>query len=191
MQRASFAQTREVSLPGTIDLGVYPSIRGDEDGAFFGKGALYNGGMGFPTLLRAYQSKAPIFIPGAESCNNCSLKVKAFGFERWNCSLIERTLPEGRPSGDPKEPGGKYLYTTIFDIKILAGKLSDAYHDNSTGGYVNVTVMRKVSHGWDAKLVTQTCMLVPSVVSYNLMVDRGNTTIATTSWKDDVILEPL
>ncbi|KAK3402320.1 hypothetical protein B0T20DRAFT_390215 [Sordaria brevicollis] len=193
MQRASSVQTRELSLPGTVDVEVYPGIRLDDSVFSRVPGPQADGRLTFPMILRGYRFKDPIVIPGAENCKNCSLTVKALGFERSNCSVTESTLPEAEQWMSYGELSESFLQTRIFQIHIRSEILEDMnsatpkryLSDYST---LNITVTRKVSHGWEAKLLTQSCLIIPSIVSYALIVDRGNTTLASTSWRDDAVL---
>ncbi|KAK3947142.1 hypothetical protein QBC32DRAFT_224821 [Pseudoneurospora amorphoporcata] len=182
MQRASSTHSREVALTGIVDLQVAPKIWVYGEGAFRQLGSLKNLETGFSSVLRDYQSKAPIRILGAEACNNCSLTVEAFGFDSWHCSLVdEEILPEPTEINDGSTTPNA---TKLFQIYI--GQISPVgepmEHDE---GALEVTVLRKVSEGGNAKSLYQSCVLKPAIMHYNLTLDGGYATFASKSWKND------
>lgn len=58
------------------------------------------------------------------------------------------------------------------------------------GILVNVT--RKITpNSNSAKLENQLCWLKPTIVSYDLMVNGGNATFVSNSWKGDSVIKPV
>lgn len=203
MQRASSTQVHELALSGNLHLQVLPGVyahmvHAGQAGVFaqLSMGLLGDLANGFKAVLRDYRSKASFPMLGGESCNNCSLTVKAFGFESRNCSIIEKAMPY--PEGEDAWEIVKvmYNYTDIFKIDVSTVK--ELVSEDTAEGLLNITVTRKVATAGDVdvsyldkKLLTQSCLLRPAIMSYDMIVDSGYATFASNSWRDDTVVQLL
>lgn len=188
MQRALGVETRELVVPGTIDLQILPytSVTGGDlpipkeiptsDLLVPGQNAGYQG------ALREFQAKTPIQLRGAESCSNCTLAVKAFGFDYSDCITSTTTI-----NLDTLLTNETNFMLDAFHIEITNGALGGKYSQDEA---ILVNVTRKITPDCNGtKLENQVCWLKPSIISYDLMVKGVNATFVSDSWKGDSIVK--
>lgn len=193
MQRALVVVTREVAVPGNLDLQIssYTSIvNGDLPiPKSIPLGNLFVPGVntGYQEALRNFQAKTPIQIHGAESCSNCSLTVSAFGFDCSDCIKTTTTLDLDTLLTE-KAPASR-VETFRIDITDRVYGYVDHYGLHE-GILVNVT--RKTTSDCEgAKIENQLCWLVPSIVNYDLVVNNGKAAFVSESWTADSIVKPV
>lgn len=87
---------------------------------------------------------------------------------------------------------------TIGNVSRIFESAINIWLEDESFTALNISTKRKASSdgGNDAypeecsgKLVGQTCILVPSIVAYNLSIRGGKASFQTDSWKDDRVLE--
>ena len=81
MQRALSVRTVDLTPKGDLELGVLPTTRVwdlEPPEGYDWKRPLWD-------VVREYRAQTPMRIPGAESCNNCTVDVEVSG---------EQTIPE-------------------------------------------------------------------------------------------------
>ncbi len=104
--------------------------------------------------------------------------MQAFGFDI-NCATNQdrhyRLSRDGFPSILPN--------ATVFQSSISVR--------GDSRWFLNVTVMRKTTLACEGQLETQTCTLAPASVSYDLLLNGGNITFRSGSWRDDTVVKPL
>lgn len=194
MQRALLVQTREVVETDTIDIPIYP--KGDffqdevfhrqtqwsqmfEDGVIDGTRAQDS----YFNVLREFQAKTPVHIPGTESCTNCTLTVTTLGFDYTNCSTSTFPLDLSALSVDNPRIEAEIFSTEVYDTTWpVEGRRW------VTGILVNVT-RAKSGQCHNPELVDQECWLLPSLVNYTLELNEGIATFASGSWKADHVVE--
>ncbi|KAL0471781.1 hypothetical protein QR685DRAFT_570523 [Neurospora intermedia] len=189
MQRASFVQIVDVSHNGTVDLQVKHNISDTWGGTVDGRdtrNVLFT--SEFAQVTRDFQAKAPIQIEGA-SCENCTLTVKAFGFDVDHCEELTTSPTNYNLTVD---------LATIGNVSRIFESAIDIWYEHRSFTGLNISTKRKAhSDGGDeeypqacsGKLVGQTCILVPSVVEYNISISGGKASFQTDSWKDDRVVE--
>ncbi|KAK3402058.1 hypothetical protein B0T20DRAFT_129223 [Sordaria brevicollis] len=169
MQRVLSVRTVQLGRAGILELGVLPTtqvwdLEPLDD---------YDWKHPFWDAIREYRAKAPISIPGAESCNNCTVAVELLGFE-----YVEATSN-----------------TLAFDfsqrpMKSNSRRDEDIFRISSDANphYVTVSVKRKVNKGCQADITTKEYFLYPASVKYQVLLNGGNATFLSNSWKDDYIV---
>ncbi|EGO59609.1 hypothetical protein NEUTE1DRAFT_79876 [Neurospora tetrasperma FGSC 2508] len=189
MQRASFVQIVDLSRNGTVDLQVKHNISDTWGGTVDGRdtrNVMFT--SEFAQVTRDFQAKAPIHIKGA-SCENCTLTVKAFGFDVDHCEEL---------TSSPTNYNLTVDLATIGNVSRIFESAIDIWFEHRSFTALNISTKRKAhSDGGDeaypqacsGKLVGQTCILVPSVVAYNISITGGQASFQTDSWKDDHVLE--
>ncbi|KAK3486181.1 uncharacterized protein B0T23DRAFT_326003 [Neurospora hispaniola] len=189
MQRASFVQIVDVSHNGTVDLQVKHDISDTWGGTVDGRdtrNVMFT--SEFAQVTRDFQAKAPIHIEGA-SCENCTLTVKAFGFDVDHCEEL---------TSSPTNYNLTVDLATIGNVSRIFESAIDVWFEHRSFTALNISTKRKAhSDGGDeaypqacsGKLVGQTCILVPSVVAYNISITGGHASFQTDSWKDDRVVE--
>ncbi|KAK4449802.1 hypothetical protein QBC34DRAFT_437868 [Podospora aff. communis PSN243] len=182
MQRASFVQTEVLSVPGNIDLQMTYNITPDWAAVTFDRGhAELTFRSNFSKVIRAYQARSPVAIPGAE-CDNCTLTLPAFGF-RIECSTGQSRHYNFSTIGFPSfRPD-----VTTFESTVTRHFVSVAEPQS-----INVTVMRRTEPDvCEGNFPVQSCLLTPARVTYELLLNAGNVSFKTNSWRSDSVGELL
>ncbi|KAK3392633.1 hypothetical protein B0T20DRAFT_360744 [Sordaria brevicollis] len=161
IQKSVYIQTRDISLPGShLPLQVCPTteiwLSGSPDHARFRRI--------FSDVMRDYQARAPIYLPGSEYCTNCTLTVKALGF-----NYSEPVVVSNKYKFFERPPAAMVEKGDVREINIF--EVHTTAVDN--GDHLNVSVSRKTSEGCEAEIVTTSIRLYPSTVEYNLFVHQG------------------
>ncbi|KAK3953909.1 hypothetical protein QBC32DRAFT_337808 [Pseudoneurospora amorphoporcata] len=168
IQKASYIRTREVFPKHSMPVQVCPTTEiwtaSTPDHARFRSI--------FLDVMRDYQDRAPIFLPGSEHCTNCSLTVKALGFRHSEPVLISHEYDFFQRPSDAKVKQGDVYGVDIFEVHTTAV---------GNGDHLNVSVTRKTSEQCETEVTTTSIRLYPSRVEYDLFVDRGNATFVRSS----------
>ncbi|KAK3402795.1 hypothetical protein B0T20DRAFT_366921 [Sordaria brevicollis] len=207
MQRASYVQVVGVSQNGTIDLPVNYNISSLWGGKMSGLlGTDYEEALlgqfspGFSDVVRDYLDKAPIQIPGVH-CENCTLTIKAFGFDVINCTetrnssdtydVDPRHLPE--KVGSNADKGVRYEKKLMFESSVLPvtnWNFTDL-PPGPAGMMMRITTRRKVDTDCTGSFLNHTCFLNPGAMLYDLSIQGDVATLRSKSWKDDKCVEPI
>ncbi|KAK3501806.1 hypothetical protein B0T13DRAFT_526109 [Neurospora crassa] len=176
MQRALVIETREIPIPGTIDLEIspYSDIMSSDfpipkeipttDLRVPGRDS------GYQEALRGFQVKTPIHLRGAESCSNCSLAVTAFRFDYSDCITSTATVDLDTLLTEKR----RNCWVDAFHIDITKGVIGDLDHyKRGEGILVNVT-----------RKITPEC-------NGAKLVNGGNATFVSDSWTGDSIVKPV
>ena len=139
------------------------------------------------TVLRESQARAPLHIPGTESCTNCTLTVTTLGFNYTNCStstfpLDLSAILEKDPLTDP------FIIPEIFRTSVSWTSWGTESGQVADGLLVNVT---RVITGRckTAEVINQECRLASSLVNYTLELNGGNATLVPGGWQVDEVSE--
>jgi len=120
--------------------------------------------------------------PSNQGSANRWARLKSFGFGV-NCtrSKVDFDLSDV----DNIAKGKAWLGTNIFE----SGVVGDG---DNIASVLRVSVLRKTtSDCGPGQLDMQVCDLRPSVVKYNLTLDRGNLTFKSSSWRSDSVVKRL
>ncbi|KAK3350706.1 hypothetical protein B0H65DRAFT_96643 [Neurospora tetraspora] len=198
IQRSSSVQVINVSQNGTIDLpitvnisnfwaGKMSTLDDSDDGQF---------SPGFSDVIRDFLDKAPLRIPGAR-CENCTLTIKAFGFDVINCTEISPNTD--KYDLDPKHLPKKHQEGTPYGkIPMFQSSVTPTINYNlseddlwSVRWMFQVTTRRKANTGCTGAYLNHTCFLNPSAMLYDLSLQGEIATLQSKSWKNDSFVEPL
>ncbi|KAK1779427.1 hypothetical protein QBC45DRAFT_450958 [Copromyces sp. CBS 386.78] len=161
IQKASYIRTREVFPKHSMSVQVCPTTEiwtaSTPDHARFRSI--------FLDVMRDYQDRAPMFLPGSEHCTNCSLT--ALGFRHSEPVVISHEYDFFQRPSDAKVKQGDVHGVDIFEVHTTAV---------GNGDHLNVSVTRKTSEQCETEVTTTSIRLYPSRVEYDLFVDRGNAT---------------
>ncbi|CCC12996.1 unnamed protein product [Sordaria macrospora k-hell] len=170
MQRALSVRTVDLTPKGDLELGVLPTTRVwdlEPPEGYDWKRPLWD-------VVREYRAKTPMRIPGAESCNNCTVDVELMGFDyststskKFSYNLSERPMKNATRRDED-----------IFKIESFAN-----------ADYVTISVTRKMDEDCETHLITTEHYLYPASVKHKLLLDGGNATFVSKSWSDDYVAE--